>query len=81
MAAPAVSGVAALILSRYPRLTASQVKKIIMQSGLPVSIDVNIAGDETLKKPLSEISRTGKIANAYNALILADQVSRGKRSL
>lgn len=81
MAAPAVSGIAALILSRFPKLTASQVKKIIMQSGLPVSIEVVVAGDESLKKPLKSISRTGKIANAYNALILADQVSRGKLSL
>jgi subtilisin family serine protease/uncharacterized protein YceK len=81
MAAPAVSGVAALILSRYPKLTASQVKKILMQSGLPISIDVAVAGDEELQKPLASISRTGKIVNAYNALILADQVSRGKISL
>jgi len=81
MAAPAVSGIAALILSRYPKLSASQVKKIIMQSGLPVTLEVNIAGDEAIKKPLMAISRTGKIANAYNALILADQVSRGKISL
>ena len=81
MAAPAVSGIAALILSRYPKLTASQVKKIIMQSGLQVTIEVSVAGDEGDKKPLSALSRTGKIANAYNALILADQVSRGKISL
>ncbi|MGB5404078.1 S8 family peptidase [Robiginitalea sp.] len=81
MAAPAVSGIAALILSRYPKLSASQVKKIIMQSGLQVTIEVNVAGNEEDKKPLSAISRTGKIANAYNALILADQVSRGKISL
>jgi len=81
MAAPAVSGIAALILSRYPKLSASQVKKIIMQSGLQVTLEVNIAGDEAVKKPLTAISRTGKMANAYNALILADQVSRGKISL
>ncbi len=81
MAAPAVSGIAALILSRYPKLTASQVKKIIMQSGLQVPIEVHVAGNEEDKKPLSALSRTGKIANAYNALILADQVSRGKISL
>ena len=81
MAAPAVSGIAALILSRYPKLSASQVKKIIMQSGLQVTLEVNVGGDEAVKKPLTAISRTGKMANAYNALILADQVSRGKISL
>ena len=81
MAAPAVSGIAALILSRFPKLTAAQVKKIIMQSGLPINEEVVLAGDEELTKPFDEICRSGKIANAYNALILADQVANGKISL
>lgn len=81
MAAPAVSGIAALILSRFPQLTAAQVKKIIMQSGLPVKSPVIVAGDEDNSKPFSSISRSGKIANAYNALILADQVANGKVAL
>lgn len=81
MAAPAVSGIAALILSRFPKLSAAQVKKIIMQSGLPVKTQVIVAGDADLSKSFTEISRSGKIANAYNALILADQVASGKISL
>ena len=81
MAAPAVSGIAALILSRFPNLSASQVKKIIMQSGLSIKTPVVLAGDSDLSKPFSETSRSGKIANAYNALILADQVANGKISL
>ena len=81
MAAPAVSGVAALILSRFPKLSAVQVKKIIMQSGLPVKTPVIVSGDADLSKSFTEISRSGKIANAYNALILADQVASGKISL
>jgi len=81
MAAPAVSGIAALILSRFPKLSAVQVKKIIMQSGLPVKTPVILAGNSDLSKPFSEVSRSGKIANAYNALILADQVANGKISL
>ena len=81
MAAPAVSGIAALILSRFPTLSAVQVKKIILQSGLPVKTPVVLAGDSNRSKPFSEASRSGKIANAYNALILADQVANGKISL
>ena len=81
MAAPAVSGIAALILSRFPKLTAVQVKKIIMQSGLHVNTPVMLAGSSDLSKPFAEVSRSGKIANAYNALILADQVANGKISL
>ena len=81
MAAPAVSGIAALILSRFPKLTAAEVKKIIMQSGLSINTPVIVAGDSEQSKPFSELSRSGKIANAYNALILADQVVNGKISL
>ena len=81
MAAPAVAGLAALIRSYYPKLTATQVKRIIMNSGIPVDISVHIAGDEDTEVTLSEISKSGKIANAYNALILADRVSRGKEDI
>ena len=80
MAAPGVSGIAALLMSQYPKLTAAQVKKIIMQSGL--SINKNVILDQTKDAmPFSKSSKTGKIANAYNALILADKVSRGKVQL
>uniref|UniRef100_UPI0006295F4A S8 family serine peptidase n=1 Tax=Kordia jejudonensis TaxID=1348245 RepID=UPI0006295F4A len=40
-AAPIVSGVAALIRSYYPNLTASEVKQIIMESGVSYDIMVN----------------------------------------
>ncbi|GAB3227583.1 S8 family peptidase [Algoriphagus aestuariicola] len=81
MAAPAVAGMAALIRSYYPELTAVQVKQIIMQSGIAPQIKVNVGGEEGEEKSLSEISKTGKIANLYNAIILADQVSKGSASL
>ncbi|KEO73210.1 S8 family peptidase [Anditalea andensis] len=81
MAAPAVAGLAALIRSYYPKLTANQVKQIIMESGLSPDIKVQIGGEEESSVTLSEISRSGKIANAYNALIMADRVSRGKMRL
>lgn len=73
MAAPAVAGVAALIRSHYPELTAAEVKSIIMDSGLPAKQNI-AAGEST--KPFSALSVSGKMANAYNALILADQRSR-----
>ncbi|GAA0877544.1 S8 family peptidase [Algoriphagus jejuensis] len=81
MAAPAVAGVAAMIRSYYPKLTAAQVKQIIMQSGIAPQIKVFVGGEDEEAKSLTEISKTGKIANLYNAIILADQVSRGEASL
>lgn len=81
MAAPAVAGVAALIRSFHPNLSASQVKNIIMQSGLRTKTSVIVAGDETKATTFDKISKSGKMVNAYNALILADNISKGKLTL
>lgn len=81
MAAPAVAGLAALIRSYYPQLSAAQVKRIIMESGIAPQIKVSVGEIGGSEKSLSEISKTGKIANLYNAVILADQVSRGEVNL
>ena len=70
MAAPAVSGVAALIRSYFPKLSPRAVKKVIMESGLTIATDVRVGADG-LETQLAEVSRTGKIANAYNALLFA----------
>ena len=78
MAAPAVAGVAALIRSYYPKLSASQVKRVLMDSGLSTKASVVLNGDVERAKPFTEASKSGKMVNAYNALIMADQISRGK---
>ncbi len=81
MAAPAVAGIAAMIRSYYPALSAVQVKQIIMNSGIAPQVKVIIGGPESIEKSLTEISKSGKIVNLYNAIILADQVSRGEVAL
>ncbi len=78
MAAPAVSGVAALIMSYYPKLSAPQVKKIIMQSGLSSKTNVILSGDPSKAKSFGEISSSGRMVNAYNAMIMADGVAKGR---
>ena len=75
MASPNVAGVAALIRSYYPKLTAAQVKKIIMDSGTPLKNDVAV-GEDQHKANFATISKTGKIVNAYNALLMAEQMSK-----
>ncbi len=74
MAAPAVAGIAALLRSQFPKLSAAQVKQIILDSGLPLTTKVIVGGDTSNIKPFSELSKSGKIANAYNALILASKI-------
>ncbi|WP_046757833.1 S8 family serine peptidase [Kordia jejudonensis] len=81
MSAPIVAGVAALIRSYYPNLTASEVKQIIMESGVSYDIMVNkpSASKEKELVPFSSLSKSGKIVNAYNALLLAEEVSKKKK--
>lgn len=76
MASPAVAGVAVLIRSYYPKLTAAQVKNVIMQSGLASKADVVVGGDPKDVRAFNELSVSGRMVNLYNALILADKLSK-----
>ena len=74
MASPNAAGVAALIRSYYPKLTASQVKHILMDSGTPISEKVIV--DESKKEmPFANTCVSGKIVNAYNALLMAEKMA------
>tara|TARA_R110002049_G_scaffold292252_3_gene476663 strand:- start:11863 stop:13470 length:1608 start_codon:yes stop_codon:yes gene_type:complete len=76
MAAPAVAGVAALIRSYFPKLTAAQVKQIIMDSGLAVTTKVVVGGDTNDVRAFKDLTKSGKMVNAYNALIMAAKMSK-----
>jgi len=79
LAAPMVSGTAALIWSYYPKLTAVQIKRIIMDSGVPYNLEVIVPGTKDKKVSFSELSKSGKVLNVYNALKLAEKVSKQKK--
>ena len=79
MAAPAVAGVAALIRSYYPNLSASRVKQIIMDSGLPLKTKVIVGGNSNDIRSFSDLSKSAKLVNAYNALIMAKEVSKQEK--
>lgn len=75
MASPVVAGLAALILQYYPQFTPAQVKMIIEQSAVPFT--ANVTNPETgASVKLSELSRTGGVANAYEAVRMADDLAR-----
>ena len=75
MASPNVAGVATLIRSYYPSLTAVQVKQVIMESGMPLKNTV-ILGEDKHKANFAEASKSGKIVNGYNALLLAKKMAK-----
>ncbi|MUU79110.1 S8 family peptidase [Winogradskyella endarachnes] len=74
MAAPAVAGVVALVRSYYPKLSAAQVKQVVLDSGLALTTKVVVGGDASNVKSFSELSKTGRIVNAFNALIMASKL-------
>jgi len=81
MASPNVAGVAALIRSYYPKLKAVQVKQILMDSGVALPAKVVLGeNEETGEKPAAvsstESSKTAKMVNAYNALLMAEKMSK-----
>ena len=81
MAAPIVTGLASLLLSYYPDLTAIQVKDIIKQSSVKITdFKVLIPGTENERVDLSSISQTGGVVNAYNAFLLASKIKGLRRS-
>lgn len=72
MAAPVVVGLATLIRSYYPKLTAVQVKEIILKSVVKVDHKVTYkVGEKNKKIAFADLCQTGGIVNAYEALKLA----------
>ncbi|MGE7776558.1 S8 family peptidase [Chitinophaga sp. NPDC101104] len=80
MAAPVVAGIAALIRSYFPRLTAVEVKEIIMASVVkydgPV-IDRKAATPGWIS--FSELSVSGGVANAAKAIALAAETAAERK--
>jgi subtilisin family serine protease len=77
MAAPIVTGVAALVLSYYPELKAKDLKKIILESSVKYpELKVNVPGTNGKKKKFSKLCQSAGIVNVYNALKLAETYNK-----
>ena len=74
ISAPFVSGAAALLWSYYPKLSALEVKEIMLASAERFDDrEFNKPGNSSNTVHLKEICKTGGLLNIYNAFILADQ--------
>tara|TARA_B110000902_G_scaffold94938_1_gene112398 strand:- start:271 stop:1947 length:1677 start_codon:yes stop_codon:yes gene_type:complete len=76
LAAPMVSGLAGLLWSYFPNLSTKELKKIIMESGTSFEVPVTIIDEKNTKKevPFTQLSKSGKIINAYNAFLMASEL-------
>lgn len=81
MACPVVTGLAALIMSYYPELSAEQVKNIILESAVSykdqkVNMPSQGGGIIQLTTKFGKLSATGGLVNAYQALKLAKKTAK-----
>ncbi len=78
MASPVVAGVAAVIRSHFPTLTAQQVKDVLMSTSTKQSQKVKQPGSKDTMIPFSDLSVTGGTLDAYKAVQKA-MMTKGKR--
>lgn len=76
MSAPVVSGIAALVWSYYPTLSAEQVKEILLSSAVKRDNLTPMPGNARTKVKFSILSSTGGIINAATALEIAAKAAR-----
>jgi subtilisin family serine protease len=80
MAAPVVSGVAALLMSYFPQLTARDVRQIILESATRYADrSVTRPGSQSGEHvPFGTLSATGGVVNAYEAVRQAERTTAAK---
>jgi subtilisin family serine protease len=77
MAAPVVSGVAALLMSYFPKLTAADVKRILLETAARYP-DAMVArpGGKGEQVRFGDLSATGGVVDAYAAVRAALAMQR-----
>ncbi|RYY61224.1 MAG: hypothetical protein EOO05_07095 [Chitinophagaceae bacterium] len=78
LASPVATGVAALLVSYFPRLTPQDIKKIMVQTGTTVPALVALPGEPEKQVPFSTLSVSGKIINAAAAVKMAMEMEAAK---
>jgi subtilisin family serine protease len=78
MASPVVAGLAALIMSYYPNLTATDVKRIILESSTKMTDLMVVRPGAGGRVRFGDLSATGGVVNAYAALRMAEQFSTAR---
>jgi subtilisin family serine protease len=85
MAAPVVSGVAAMLMAYYPELSAADVKEILLATVTPLG-DVQVqppgappGAPPTARVRFAELSTTGGIVNAFEAVKMAEARRAARR--
>lgn len=81
MAAPMVAGVAAILRSYFPDLTADQIKEVLIASSVKQNRKVIKPGTEDEKVDFSTLSKSGGIVNVEKAVELAAKTVGKKKGV
>jgi cell wall-associated protease len=80
MAAPIVAGIAALLLEYYPHLSARQLKYILIHSVFTLPDNQVRWMGSGRWIDFSQLSVSGGIVNAYNAILMADGIEGERKT-
>jgi len=75
---PITTGIAALVLEYYPKLSAAQLKQVILESATPLKGTMVFKPGSKQLVDFTTLSKTGGIVNAYKALEIASKM-KGER--
>ena len=69
MAAPVVTGVAALLMAYFPELSAAEVRRILLETAVPYRDRVVSRPGTGEEVTFGELSVTGGVVNAYELVM------------
>jgi len=75
MSTAITSGVAALLLSYYPKIKVNDIRQILMESATRYNIPIALEDDSDARISFSKLSKSGGILNAYDAFVLAEKIN------
>jgi subtilisin family serine protease len=79
MAAPVVSGLAALLMAYFPALTAIEIKHVIVASAISHANEMVVGPGDGHPVLFGSLSVSGGIVNAYAAVRMAQQMAATKK--
>ena len=74
-----VACVTAMIRSYFPKLSAKQVKQILMSSGTPLPSKV-VVGEKKELKNANEIGKSAQMVNAYKAFKMSEKLNKNPKA-
>ena len=75
MASPVVAGVAAILRAHFPKLSAKEIKEILVESSVTVDLQVKKPGSSELV-PFKDLSSSGGVVNVRSALRKAFEITK-----